>query len=94
MAAGILEVYVEGSRYAHSPDGLNTLLLSQGGILKMALAMEMVGGTDTPRTGEKVRDLRLPRSSSQVNRRSHLLDYFLRQISGYFQRQNHHNATQ
>lgn len=47
--------------------------------LEQAQGAGKASGTHTPRTEEGVRDLRVPRASSQVNRWSRYLDDFLQQ---------------
>ena len=71
LPARILKVYTEaltGFSHIYHPDDLNSTVLSQGCILETAPTM---GRTYTPRRGEGVRRLWLPRSSSWDNWWSH-----------------------
>lgn len=71
----ILKVYKQalmGFCHIPSPEGLNGTLPSQGCILETSPSVGMVGGTYVPRTGEGVRNLWLPVSSSRVNQQ-HIL---------------------
>ena len=74
-SARSLKVYMEaltGFKHVFSPDGLNNTLLSQGCVLEEAAGVGIVGRMYIPRTGEAVRSLRLPGSSSWVSS-SHIL---------------------
>lgn len=62
-----------GLSHVFSPDGLNSTLLSQVDDLEMAPAMGTEGRMYISGTGKGVKSLRLPRSSSVVNQRSHSL---------------------
>ena len=74
LPARILKVSMEaltGLSHTYHPDGLNNTVLSQGCVLETA------GRMCIPRTGEGVRSLQLPGSSSRVSQRSHPLYYLL-----------------
>ena len=61
------------------PDGLSNTLLSQGCILESAPGVRKVGGMYISRTWGGAWSLQLPRSSSRVNQRTHLLSDLLQQ---------------
>lgn len=67
LPARILEDYTESlRRFGHisSPEVYHTVL-SQGCVFEIALGVGMVGRTSAPRTGVRMRSLRLPRSGSR-----------------------------
>lgn len=58
-------------------DGLNSTILSQGGVFGTASSTGKASGVHISSTREGVRSLLLPRSSSWVNQRSYLLQDLL-----------------
>lgn len=80
LPARVLSVYIEatpGFSCVHSPDGLNSTVLSPGCILEVAPTVGIMGRKYIPRTGERVWSLRWPRSSSPVNCGSYPLNSLL-----------------
>ena len=83
LPATIIKVYIEALMEFNnifSPDSLNITSLSQGYILEMTASVGIVGRTYIPRTGDGVRSLQLPGSSSHVNQLSHPLNDLLQHI--------------